>query len=214
VTKAILFSQMTPTGDPAAFHHWYNSEHVPARIVLPGFLRARRFAPLDDSKGFLAIYETSGREAFASEGYAALRADPTPLTRRVLATVEGFTRYLAEEISDTGPAGEEGPVLSVNAFRVPADREAAFEDWYETEHVPALMQASGWLRVRRYRVYEGSEEGWTHLALHELRSAAAMDAPERARARAAPKRQALAAEPWYSPNGRWLYETILDTAAR
>jgi hypothetical protein len=210
MSNAILFSQMNPTENVEAFHDWYNLEHVPARMALPGFVRARRFASLQGPPAFLAIYEVSGMHAFETPRYEALRAHPSELTRKMLASVDGFTRYVGEELSDTGGA-RSGAILSVNAFDVPEQWRGAFDDWYETEHIPRLMQCKDWLRVRRYRIVDRAGGNWTHLALHELKSREAMDSPERARARQGPKRARLAGQAWFSQSGRWLYETIFDT---
>lgn len=212
MSRAILFSQMKPRTDEGDFHRWYDEEHVPARIVLPGFLAARRFAAVAGSDDFLAIYEADGRKAFMTPEYAALRQNPSPRTRRMLAAVDGFTRYLAEEISDTGPASD-GAFLSINAFAVPPERAEAFDDWYESEHTPRLMEEPDWLRVRRYRIVEGTGGPWTHLALHELASREAMDSPARTHARSGPKRDALARENWFNASGRWLYRCINRAAA-
>jgi hypothetical protein len=127
----------------------------------------------------------------------------------MLGAVSGFTRYTCAELSDTGPAGETAGVLSVVGFSVPEEDRADFEAWYAEEHVPLLMEADGWLRVRRYRVLPGHDgPPWTHLALHELRDADVMDAPERERARTTDWRDRLARRPWFGSSGRWLYRPV------
>jgi hypothetical protein len=209
--KAMLFSQMCPRPqDVSAFHAWYNTEHVPARMALPEFERARRFQDAEGRLNFLAIYEVAGTHAFTSPGFLALRAKPSPHTVEMLSHVTGLTRFICEEISDTGPAVT-GRFLSVNAFDVPAAAGAAFDEWYETEHTPRLMAADDWLRVRRYKIVDGGDRDWTHIAVHEIASRKVMDSPERARARTGPLRDALAAEPWFRDSGRWLYTRIFDT---
>ena len=41
-------------------------------------------------------------------------------------------------------------------FTVPPEDLDEFDDWYESDHVPTLMQNRDWLRVRRYAVAEGA----------------------------------------------------------
>ena len=125
----------------------------------------------------------------------------------MLANVRGFTRYTCGLTYDSGGSDSHSH-LSVVAFAVPEHDEAQFDDWYESEHIPALLAADDWLRVRRYRVRSGEGGPWTHLALHELASAEVMDSPERAAAREGPKRDALSGRPWFTQSGRWLYQTI------
>jgi hypothetical protein len=125
----------------------------------------------------------------------------------MLGVVRGFTRYTCEQVSDTG-AAVLGNALSVVAFAVPPEEAAEFDAWYEQEHVPLLLAAPDWLRVRRYRVLDGEGGPWTHIAVHELNGLAVLDSPERARARVGPRRDALAARPWFAASGRWIYQQL------
>jgi hypothetical protein len=63
--------------------------------------------------------------------------------------------------------------------------------------VPALLQSKDWLMCRRFAVTLGEPWDVTHLALHYLRSAAALDSEERKAARATKWRARLAKEPWF-----------------
>lgn len=207
--KGLLFSQMEPPpGEEAEFHDWYDHEHVPARMALPGFAAAARFGT-DGVPSHLACYFLDDLGVLDTPAYRRLKSHPSPRTAHLLGAVTAFTRYTCREISDTGPVGAAPGALSVVAFDVPAAEEAEFEEWYAGEHVPLLMVADGWLRVRRYRVLPGhAGPSWTHLALHDLRDATAMDSPERERARRTARRAALADRPWFGASGRWLYRPL------
>lgn len=208
--RGLLFSQMEPPpGWEEDFHDWYESEHIPARMALPGFAGAVRFEAHEGSPRWLACYFLDDLGVLDTPEYQALKTDPTERTARMLDAVSGFTRYTCSELSDTGPVDEEPGMLSVVAFSVPEEDRADFEAWYADEHVPLLMEADGWLRVRRYRVLPGhAGPPWTHLALHELRSTDALDSPERERARTTAWRDRLAERPWFGNSGRWLYRPI------
>jgi hypothetical protein len=45
------------------------------------------------------------------------------------------------------------------------EHEEAFNHWYDTVHVPALLQCPGWLSARRYVVLDG---GPKYLAVYEI----------------------------------------------
>ncbi len=213
MNPAILFSQMEPPAElTEEFHGWYESDHIPARMALPGFRAARRYRVLDGSPEYLAVYELDDLDALQTEGYQQLKAAPSALTDRMLSVVNGFTRFTCEQISDVGQPVF-GAYLSAVAFAVPDEYTDAFDQWYSGEHVPMLLEADDWLRVRRYRVLDGAGGPWTHLALHELASAEVMDSPERARARKGPRRDALAGHDWFGRSGRWLYERISAVTA-
>jgi hypothetical protein len=208
--RAMLFSQMEPPeGWTDRFHHWYETDHIPARLALPGFAGAQRYEALDGEPKFLAVYDLTDLRALETPGYEALKRDPSDETKTMLANVHGFTRYTCVETSDTGahPRGR-GEYLFVVTFAVPPEDEAQFDDWYLDEHIGMLMAAPDWLRVRRYKVVSGEPAPWTHFALHELADPAVMDSPERAAARKGPKRDALADRPWFANSGRWLYRSI------
>lgn len=210
---AILFSQMEPAaGDEALFNEWYEREHVPSRLSLSGFIRATRYRVEAERPAYLAVYEVEGLEVFETSAYRALKARPSKRTATMLEQVSGFTRYLCSEQGSFGNRGAH-EYLSVVAFPVPAADRGAFDDWYDREHVPMLLEAKDWLAVRRYRVVSAQGGPWTDLALHELRSAAAMESPQRATARDAPMRRRLAQRPWFGESGRWLYRLISDRAA-
>lgn len=212
VRPGILFSQMEPPAElTERFHHWYDSDHVPARLALPGFVGARRFEVVDGTPKYLAIYELESLAALETDAYRKVKSEPSQLTRDMLGVVEGFTRYSCEQVSDLG-APVLGDALSVVAFTVPDADVAAFDEWYETEHVALLLLGPDWLRVRRYRVLDGEGGPWTHIAVHELRTLDAMDSPERARARQGPLRDALARRPWFARSGRWTYQRLPQPA--
>ncbi len=208
--RGLLFSQMEPpVGWEEDFHDWYESEHIPARMALPGFASATRYEVLDGTPRWLACYFLDDLAVLDTPEYRRLKTDPSERTARMLGAVSGFTRYTCAELSDTGPVAEPAGVLSAVAFAVPEEDERDFEAWYAEEHVPLLMEADGWLRVRRYRVLPAHDgPPWTHLALHELRDADVMNAPERERARTTAWRDRLAARPWFGDSGRWLYRPI------
>jgi hypothetical protein len=208
MTAGILFSQMEPpSGWDAEFHQWYEDEHIPSRLAIEGFDAATRYRALDGYPAYLAVYELSDLGALQTPEYATLKESPTQRTAQMLSSVEGFTRFTCELCSDTGPAAAPSH-LSVVCFSVPQRELEDFDDWYETEHIPALLKASDWLRVRRYRVLSGEGGPWTDIALHELASREVMQSPQREAARKGPKRDELARRPWFGQSGRWLYEVI------
>lgn len=211
MSGGLLFSQMEPPpGLEAEFHDWYNGEHIPARMAIPGFASAVRYEAVSGEPRYLACYFLDDLGALDTPEYKKLKADPGARTERMLGSVLGFTRYICDPISDTGQAGEETGAMFAVTFSVPDADEAEFEAWYQDEHVGLLMQVPGWLRVRRFRRRGDSFDGppWTHFALHEIRDEAALDRPERAAARDTPRRDALATRAWFGGSGRWTYRPI------
>jgi len=63
--------------------------------------------------------------------------------------------------------------MAVTIFVVRAtitkDREAAFNDWYNTQHVPQVLQFNGAVSARRYRKILGDDR-FQYMAVYEFAS--------------------------------------------
>lgn len=198
--QAILFSEMTPVASwTDRFNNWYDTEHIPLRMAVPGFCSAQRYKATD-SDAYLAVYEMQTPEALATPAYQEVKGHPSDETKWMLGNVSNFTRYTCRQLSqvDKGdPAALDADVLYAVWFTVPAERLGAFDDWYNQDHVPLIMKCDDWRMVRRFEVISGEPKPYNRLALHYLRNASALDSPERAQARATPWRARLAGESWF-----------------
>lgn len=68
------------------FNDWYDTEHLPERAALPGFLTALRFTSLGGGPRYAALYDMAGADALQSAEYAAVSGDNfSPWTRRTMA---------------------------------------------------------------------------------------------------------------------------------
>jgi hypothetical protein len=164
----------------AEFNDWYDQEHIPVRMAAPGFVSAQRYRT--GERGYLAVYEMDSPAALRTEMYERIKTRPSERTRRMLAGVTGFTRYIGNEIATTRRPGSDAlvdtPVLYAVWFAVPTGRLADFDAWYDQDHVPILMQQKDWIAVRRFDIVDGEPESFNRLALHYLADAAALDSSE------------------------------------
>ena len=55
--------------DVDELNRWYEEEHGPERMAMPGFVSMRRFRASDGSPRFLAIYELENADAALSKAY-------------------------------------------------------------------------------------------------------------------------------------------------
>jgi hypothetical protein len=91
----------------------------------------------------------------------------------MLKSVTGFTRYIAEETgSDTREVDRltalDAACLYSVFCNVPPQRQDEFSKSYETGCKDALL-------VRRFKILDGEPKSWTHLALHYLKDASAIE---------------------------------------
>jgi hypothetical protein len=203
--NAVLYSEMTPPdGGLRAFNDWYDNHHTPSHVQgVPGFLSAMRYQSAVGPH-FLAVYELDSPDALDCDEYRSRKLTPDEPTARMLESVSGFTRYIAAEaaLSARGGAAEDAldaAVIFSIFFRVPSERVGEFEDWYDTEHVPVLLECEDWLMARRLQIVEYDPEPYTHLFLHYLNHESALQSDALMAARQSEWRLRLAAEPWFTP---------------
>lgn len=174
-----LFYVYTEPGsvDEAEFHDWYDHEHGPARLTVPGFRSARRYRALDGQKPtWLALYDLNSPEVIDSPAYKALGAQASDRDKSVAAGLAALDRRVYEQISSDG-AGP-GPVIVVRAMSVPASAEEDLATWYAEEHIPMLLKVPGWRRIRTFRLRQSLDgPGPDFLALHELAGPEVLEEP-------------------------------------
>ena len=98
-----LFYVYTEPGsvDEAEFHDWYDHEHGPARLAVPGFGRACRYRALDGEKPpWLALYELDRPDVIDSAEYKALSANASDRDKSVGAGLATLDRRVYEQISE------------------------------------------------------------------------------------------------------------------
>jgi hypothetical protein len=178
-------------------NRWYNEEHIPNLLSVPGYLGARRYRAVDGGPTYLNYYEIASIEAFRSP--ERTRAIETPWTAKVRPHYKGQLAiyeqvfpadgYLTGAGFD-GDLAKEGGLLLVRADAAP-EQEQDFNDWYDQEHLLALSQVPGCIANRRFRAVEG---GPRYMAEYHLTEPAvqtsdawkkAIDTPWSARAREA-----------------------------
>ena len=98
-TVLVVTMEVDPE-DEAEFNKWYNEQHLPERMEIPGYVSARRFK-LEDGEGaltYLCIWELEDGSPLESQMYQEQNADPTALYLRVNKTIKARTRGLYRQI--------------------------------------------------------------------------------------------------------------------
>jgi hypothetical protein len=135
------------------FHDWYDTEHLPERQRVPGFLLCQRWVGAQDRKVSVATYDLDTVGVLKSPPYLAISGENlSPWSRRVTGRVERVMRFEGDQIlpGDLLPPDTAGGLL-LNAMNIAPELEAEFNEWYDKEHIPALSAVSGVLCARRFR---------------------------------------------------------------
>jgi hypothetical protein len=75
--------------------------------------------------------------------------------------------------SQIAPRGAGG--FLINAMNIVPEYESEFNEWLDTEHIPALSRVTGTLCARRFRAREGSHR---YLSVYHLTSPEVVETPE------------------------------------
>ena len=71
---------------------WYIDEHMPERIDIGGYLRARRYAAIEGAPQYLTLFEAQTPSALASEGYLRLVSRISEQSQRIRAGFSNVVR--------------------------------------------------------------------------------------------------------------------------
>lgn len=196
--QALLVAFMNPPADEAAFNAWYDEEHVPLRLGVPGFLNAHRYRAPDDTSAparasattmapavgpqdssphprYLALYDLASSQVLDSEPYTRLIPERSLRERDMLASIPYMDRRVGELVLDCPEWTHDAPYQLVVCMTPPAGAEDDFVAWYREEHIPMLLAVPGWRRSRLFRQVDGN--GPAFMAFHEIESPAVFEQP-------------------------------------
>jgi hypothetical protein len=171
MVKGILIAAMDFSAAPEdEFHDWYDLEHVPERLRVPGFLNADRWIGTGEAKISVATYDLDNVGVLHSPAYLAVGGDnASPWTKRTGKFRKSLLRYEGEQLYPGDlSAPRDAAALLLIGMNIAAEHEHEFNEWYNTEHIPALGSVSGVLCARRYRGTGGIQ---CYVALYHLASA-------------------------------------------
>ena len=163
----MVYVDIDPDQD-ADFNAWYNDEHIPDLLNLPGFLNAARYEAAKGGPRYLACYELESAAAMQSDAFQAYRSNPSEWSQRISLATKGrsFSLIVGTQIypaeSDPSILGRGmAPALQVGRMIVPQDVEAKYNEYYDTVRTPANLQVPGVIAIRRYHAVEGEPKYMT-----------------------------------------------------
>jgi hypothetical protein len=83
------------------FYRWHETEHMPERLAIPGFLRGRRYRAADGGLAFFTRYDVENPAILTSDAYLARLNAPTEWTRRMLPHFRDTSRALCTSLLAT-----------------------------------------------------------------------------------------------------------------
>ena len=108
------------------FYQWHNTEHMPERAGIRGFLRGRRYHDRQDPAELFTLYETLGTDVLTSSEYLDRLNAPTPWTVESIRAFTKLSRALAEVVFSRSTG--DGAAVRVFKFDVAGDDAASIRD--------------------------------------------------------------------------------------
>ena len=139
-----VMNDIAPACDRRDYEAWYQQDHVPDRLGIPGFLSARRYRRLNGPRAeFLTFYETATPQVLCSAPYLKRLAEPTDWTARIMAYFRTMSRSICRVALDKGQAGAGGMLALIAQQEAPAMGLEA--------QLSAMLKQPGVTRVRIWR---------------------------------------------------------------
>ena len=105
-TTVMVVMMDVDEADDEVFNKWYDEEHLPERMSIPGYVSARRFRlePGDERNNggvlrYLCIWELEDDSPLKSQIYNDQNANPTPTKEAANAVVKQRARGLYRQIT-------------------------------------------------------------------------------------------------------------------
>lgn len=177
----MVYSGVAPEHD-AEYNKWYNEEHIPERLSIPGVLSAARYKAVQGGPKYLACYELDQPETYQSDAWQHWLNNPTEWSKRMSPAVIGteFIRNVyrliyPSDVSEETAQADMAPVMLVGRMSVPTELEEQFNEAYNNERLPACYAVPGYIRGRRFEAVMGEPK---YTTLHEMESLKSVDSPE------------------------------------
>jgi hypothetical protein len=162
------------------WNRWYDCEHIPKRLKIPGFISARRYKAVENEynilirtgppdeiqecpRRYITFYELSHLDVLSSQPYLELlhreASLPPDSFEAVTVSLPDYHVGLYEQIYP-GPGDYHRPktrYVFVIGHDAPPEKEEEFNAWYNTEHIPGFIKkVPGFDASRRFRRVEAT----------------------------------------------------------
>jgi len=157
----------------ADFNRWYDEDHVPRLLAIPGFLTAGRYRALKGAPRYLAMYELEDHNVLRSAAYLdQVRYHATSADQKFSGGHIG-RNYISNSYRQIFPVWINpvelnmpmAPYLQMGRIDIPAHIEEEFNAWYNTVYIPGNVAVPGCMRARRFVAVEGQPK---YLTVYEF----------------------------------------------
>ena len=139
------------SGIEAEYDEWYQKEHIPERVGVPGFRSGRRFRARGCDPEFLSIYEVDSVGVLSSAAYLERLNGPTDWTQRMMPMFRDMRRCVCTVKARAGSVGI-GGVATVCQFNLSVDAAEGLHDWISNHVLAEIGASSGVVNAELWRI--------------------------------------------------------------
>ena len=150
-----------PTDKEADFNAWYNEEHIPELLAIPGVLNAARYEAVKSGPKHLACYELESTAVVETAAFKdrprsewAKRASGPAIATTLISNV--YQMIHPAELTAEIAGSDMAPALQIGRMDAVPEYEGEWNNWYSTIYVPNYEKAPGVIRGRRYKTVRGA----------------------------------------------------------
>jgi hypothetical protein len=151
-----IWNDCRPGGE-ADYETWYRTEHLRERVGIAGFQFGRRYVATDGaSPRYFTYYETTGPGVLRSPAYTERGANPTPMTRHIMANVfANMSRTICvREASDGAMRGSHA--VTVRASEM--SEKALTSAWPQVLALAGRVRSELWLSAETGQAASAEEQ--------------------------------------------------------
>ena len=149
-----------PSEHEDEFNHWYNEEHLPELLAVPGVLNAARYEAVMSGPKHLACYELQSPSVVETDAFTSRK--PTEWAQKIGPRVVGsnlinnvyemiFPSNLSTDISGSDMA----QALQIGRMDIAPENSDEWNKWYSGVYVPNYEKVPGCIRGRRWKAVKG-----------------------------------------------------------
>ena len=133
---------------------WYDNEHAPARLTVPGIKNALRYKALDDEcPTYIAMYDTESPFTLQSDEYRSLALGASHRERELIRRLDILNRRIYELHMITSRNEElDAPPRFIQVVTAVVDPQTEI-------NIEENTMVSGWLRTRSFKLVSAVEIG-------------------------------------------------------
>jgi hypothetical protein len=101
----VIWTDIAPEYE-VEFNEWYDKEHIPQLLGVPGFQTGRRYQAVEGKPNYIAVYQLADENVLKSDAFRAVRENPTTWTKKITPQFRNTQRGVFRQIFSHGNSPE------------------------------------------------------------------------------------------------------------